>query len=94
MTFITPPGECWGKMAEEGKQMPRLNLQRDSPQLSKAQLDYMKMVELQNAERVRKLALQRKNNIVVGSLLGLGVLGIYTYSIYSVKQEKFLDELE
>lgn len=74
--------------------MPRLNLQRDSLQLSKAQLDYMKMVEIQNAERVRKLALQRKNNIVVGSLLGLGVLGIYTYSIYSVKQEKFLDELE
>lgn len=34
-------------MAGEGKQMPRFNLQRDSPQLSKAQLDYMKLVELQ-----------------------------------------------
>lgn len=31
---------------------------------------------------------------MVGSLLGLGVMGIYAYSIYSVKQEKFLDELE
>ncbi|MPC37437.1 Cytochrome c oxidase assembly factor 3, mitochondrial [Portunus trituberculatus] len=48
----------------------------------------------QNAERVRKLALQRRNNVIVGSLIGLGVLSIYGYSIYSVKQEKFLDELE
>lgn len=81
-------------MSQEGKQMPRLNLQQDSPHLSKAQLDYMKLIEGQNAERVRKLALQRKNNVMVGSLIGLGVLGIYAYSIYSVKQEKFLDELE
>ncbi|XP_045106640.1 cytochrome c oxidase assembly factor 3, mitochondrial-like isoform X2 [Portunus trituberculatus] len=81
-------------MSEDGRQMPRLNLQRDSPQLSKAQLDYMKLIEGQNAERVRKLALQRRNNVIVGSLIGLGVLSIYGYSIYSVKQEKFLDELE
>lgn len=74
--------------------MPRLNLQRDSPQLSKAQLDYMKLIEGQNAERVRKLALQRRNNVIIGSLIGLGVLSIYGYSIYSVKQEKFLDELD
>ena len=25
--------------------MPRLNLERDAPQLSKAQLDYMKLIE-------------------------------------------------
>ncbi|XP_063888340.1 cytochrome c oxidase assembly factor 3, mitochondrial-like isoform X1 [Scylla paramamosain] len=81
-------------MSEDGRQMPRLNLQRDSPQLSKAQLDYMKLIEGQNAERVRKLALQRRNNVIIGSLIGLGVLSIYGYSIYSVKQEKFLDELD
>ena len=52
------------------------------------------VIALQNAERVRKLALQRRNNVIVGSLIGLGVLSIYGYSIYSVKQEKFLDELE
>ena len=52
------------------------------------------IIALQNAERVRKLALQRRNNVIVGSLIGLGVLSIYGYSIYSVKQEKFLDELE
>lgn len=74
--------------------MPKLDLERDSPKLSQSQLDYMKIIENQNLERVRKLVATRRNNIMVGSLLGLGVLGIYSYSIYSVKQEKFLDELE
>ncbi|XP_042873608.1 cytochrome c oxidase assembly factor 3, mitochondrial-like [Penaeus japonicus] len=81
-------------MAGEGRQMPKLDLQKDIPKLSQAQIDYMKIVENQNVQRVQKLALQRRNNIAVGCLLGVGVLGIYTYSIYSVKQEKFLDELE
>ncbi|XP_071517387.1 cytochrome c oxidase assembly factor 3, mitochondrial isoform X2 [Panulirus ornatus] len=81
-------------MAGDRKQMPKLDLERDSPKLSQSQLDYMKIIENQNLERVRKLVATRRNNIMVGSLLGLGVLGIYSYSIYSVKQEKFLDELE
>lgn len=74
--------------------MPKLNLQQDAPKLSQSQLDYMKLIERQNMERVRKLARLRRNNIGVGIALGVGVLGIYGYSIFSVKQEKFLDELE
>ncbi|XP_066948198.1 cytochrome c oxidase assembly factor 3, mitochondrial [Macrobrachium rosenbergii] len=81
-------------MAQVGKQMPKLNLQQDAPKLSQSQLDYMKLIERQNMERVRKLARLRRNNIGVGIALGVGVLGIYGYSIFSVKQEKFLDELE
>lgn len=81
-------------MAGDAKQMPKLNLERDSQSLSKAQLDYMRLVESQNLERVVKLARMKRNNIIVGSVLGLGALAIYGYSIYSVKQEKFLDELE
>ncbi|XP_045618439.1 cytochrome c oxidase assembly factor 3, mitochondrial isoform X2 [Procambarus clarkii] len=81
-------------MAGDGKQMTKLNLERDSPNLSRAQLDYMRLVENQNLERVQKLARLRRNNIIVGSSLGLAALSIYGYAIYSVKQEKFLDELE
>ncbi|KAG7167967.1 cytochrome c oxidase assembly factor 3, mitochondrial-like [Homarus americanus] len=81
-------------MAGDSKQMPKLDLQRDSIKLSQPQLDYMRIVENQNLERVQKLARMKRNNIWVGSMLGLGVLGIYGYSIYSVKQEKFLDELD
>ncbi|XP_076063559.1 coiled-coil domain containing 56 isoform X2 [Oratosquilla oratoria] len=81
-------------MASNSNQMPRLDLHKDSKKLSRAQLDYMRIIEQQNLERVRRLAKQRSNNIMVGCLLGFGVLGIYGYSIYSVKQEKFLDELD
>ncbi|KAK3871499.1 hypothetical protein Pcinc_023354 [Petrolisthes cinctipes] len=89
---VVAVGRC--RMAGESKQMPKLDLQRDSQQLSRAQMDYMKIIENQNLERVRKLATQRRSNILVGTLLGLGVAGIYSYSIYAVKQEKFLDELD
>lgn len=75
-------------------QMPKLNLERDGQKLSQSQLFYMRLVEQQNMERVAKLAKLRKNNILTGALLGIGVLGIYGYSIYAVKQEKFLDELD
>ncbi|MCL4129145.1 UNVERIFIED_CONTAM: hypothetical protein GTU68_020365 [Idotea baltica] len=48
----------------------------------------------QNLERVRKLAKTKKNNLFTAFLLGAGVLGIYSYSIFAVKQEKFLDEID
>ncbi|RXG51226.1 cytochrome c oxidase assembly factor 3, mitochondrial [Armadillidium vulgare] len=47
-----------------------------------------------NIERVRKLTKTRRNNIITASLLGVGVISIYAYSILSVKQEKFLDEID
>jgi len=75
-------------------QMPRLNLERDGQKLSQAQLFYMRLVEQQNMARVAKLEKIRKKNIITGSLLGIGVLAIYGYTIYAVKQEKFLDELD
>jgi len=75
-------------------QMPKLNLEQDGQKLSQSQLYYMRLVEQQNMERVMKLAKQRKSNVMTASLLGIGVMAIYTYSIYSVKQEKFLDELD
>jgi len=81
-------------MAESGSQMPKLDLNRDLPKLNKTQLDYMKIIEAQNLARVKRLATQRRNNVLVGFVLGGCVLSIYGYSIYSVKQEKFLDELE
>lgn len=73
--------------------MPKLEV-ADKLKLSQAQLDYMKILEKQNVERVAKLKRLRRNNLITGfSLLG-AVIGIYAYSILAVKQEKFLDELD
>lgn len=70
--------------------MPKIDISK----LKQADLDFMKYIEQQNRERVLKLTRIRRNNIFTGCLLGLSVLGIYGYTILSVKQESFLDDFE
>lgn len=56
--------------------------------------DYINLIEKQNQHRVSELLKQRRRNNITGlALLGL-VVGIYTYTICAVKQEKFLDDFE
>lgn len=62
--------------------------------LKTAEIDFMKLIERQNVERVLKLKRTRKNNILTAFALGGSVLAIYGYSIFAVKQEKFLDDFE
>lgn len=65
-----------------------------SLKLDKAQLEFMKLIEEQNLERVQKLKRVRRNNLMTAGALITSVVGIYAYSILSVKQEKFLDDFE
>lgn len=62
------------------------------PVLKKAELDFMKIIEQKNIERVKKLEVTTKRNRITGAAIGLGVFGIYMYSIFAVKQETFLDD--
>lgn len=62
--------------------------------LNRAQQEQIKEVERQNLERVAKLKRVRRNNKITGSLLGVGVVAIYAYSMYAVKQESFLDDFD
>ncbi|CAG9798522.1 unnamed protein product [Chironomus riparius] len=62
--------------------------------LKQSEVDFMKLIEEQNIQRVLKLKKTRKNNILTAVALGVSVLGIYGYSMYAVKQEKFLDDFE
>lgn len=75
-----------------GDQMPKLNLEKDK--VDQSVIDYIKIVEAQNRARVEKLRRLRRNNLITAFGLGIGVLSIYGYSIYSVSQEKFLDDFE
>ncbi|CAG4939444.1 unnamed protein product [Parnassius apollo] len=65
-----------------------------NPVLKQAELDYMKVIEQKNLERVQKLQQISKRNRITGCAIGAGVFGIYLYSIYAVKQETFLDDFE
>jgi len=74
--------------------MPKLDVVKDKSKLSQSQLDYMRILEQQNIERVSKLKRLRRNNLLTGVGLIASVFSIYAYSIFAVKQEKFLDELD
>jgi len=64
------------------------------PGVSRAQQLLMKKVEKDQAERVTKLNTLRTRNIRTGLLIAGSVLGIYAYTMFAVKQESILDELE
>lgn len=62
--------------------------------IDKAQLEFMRIIEEQNLQRVTKLKKLRRNNLITAGVLGASVLGIYAYSMFSVHQERFLDDFE
>lgn len=74
----------------DGDRMPKVDFK--SGKISQTELDFMRIIERQNLERVQKLKRLRRNNIITGSLLGVGVLSIYLYSMWAVQQERFLDD--
>jgi len=66
----------------------------DFSKLNPAELEFIKLIEKQNRERVERLKRIRKNNLITGWLLGAGVLSIYFYSMWAVRQERFLDDFD
>ncbi|KAI5644162.1 coiled-coil domain-containing protein 56 domain-containing protein [Phthorimaea operculella] len=71
---------------------PNISTTGQDPVLKKAEIDYMKLIEQKNRERVQKLQVQAKRNRLIGLSIGAGVFSIYLYSIFAVKQETFLDD--
>ncbi|XP_036409050.1 cytochrome c oxidase assembly factor 3 homolog, mitochondrial [Megalops cyprinoides] len=60
--------------------------------LSTAQRQYIRRMELEqwknNAQKLRN------RNVVTGLVIGAFVMGVFGYTIYSVSQERILDELD
>lgn len=73
---------------------PKVKYADPKRNLRPAEIDFMKLIEKQNVERVLKLKKTRKNNLITAAALGGTVLAIYGYSLFAVKQEKFLDDFE
>lgn len=78
----------------DNEQMPKVDLVKDKANISRTTIDYMKIVEKENLRRVRELQKLRQRNVRTGLMLGAGVLGIYLYTIFAVRQEKFLDDFD
>lgn len=80
--------------SEDSKAAFKIANPGEGVKLSPAQLNFMKLIEQQNLERVAKLERIRRRNAWTGLGLGALVLGIYGYSMFAVKQEKFLDDFD
>lgn len=74
--------------------MPKVDLKKDSAKIKNIHFSLMNEIEKQNSERVKRLVKLRRSNRILGCLLGGVVFSIYFYTIYSVKQERFLDDFD
>jgi hypothetical protein len=80
-------------MAKEST-MPEVDMKKEFSKLNAADQHFIKKVEEMNLKRASDAKLLRTKNKVTGLVIGAAVIGIYAYTILSVKQEKFLDELD
>lgn len=80
-------------MADEGK-LPKIDPLQGRQGLHEATRHYINIIEKQNEHRVKQLLAQRRRTRYTGLSLGALVIAIYTYTIFSVKQERFLDDFE
>lgn len=77
---------------DDGDRMPKVSLDKEGQKLTNIEKEYMQRLQRQNIERIQKLNLTRRKNRIVGTVLGLGVISIYSYTIWAIKQESFLDD--
>ncbi|XP_072397760.1 cytochrome c oxidase assembly factor 3, mitochondrial [Diabrotica undecimpunctata] len=70
--------------------MPKIDLSK----IKKTDLDFIKQIEKQNQERVLKLKKLRRTNLLTAGFLTAGIISIYGYSMYAVRQESFLDDFD
>jgi len=62
--------------------------------LNRGQMNIMKRFEKQNAERVSSLLKSNRRNTVTGLAITGFVLSVYGYTMFAVKQESILDDLD
>ncbi|XP_076633477.1 cytochrome c oxidase assembly factor 3, mitochondrial-like [Colletes latitarsis] len=73
---------------KESEFMPKV----DHKKLKPLEILLLKRAEEINYKRAIKYQKTRKNTSILALGLTLGVIGIYSYTIYAVKQETFLDD--
>lgn len=66
----------------------------DTKSLSKAEQMYIEQLNKRNSDRFAKEKRLRKHYRIVGSFLFAFVLSVYFYTMYAIRQEKFLDDFE
>ncbi|OQR77595.1 hypothetical protein BIW11_06984 [Tropilaelaps mercedesae] len=93
MVFISPLLAFMSRRAySTSEMMPKVDFSKES--IQPEQRGYIKQLERLNLERVQNLKKMRSKNNRLSLCLGVGVIGIYAYTLYAVNQEDLLDDLD
>ncbi|OXU22931.1 hypothetical protein TSAR_006658 [Trichomalopsis sarcophagae] len=77
---------------DDGERMPKINVEKESHKLTNIQKEYMQRIHHQNLTRVQKWNQIRRRNRFLGATLSVFVVSIYSYTMWAIKQESFLDD--
>lgn len=72
----------------------KIDLSKDLDKLPPEQKIYIEKLMQKNMDRFAAQKRLRRHYLITGSILTAFVLTIYFYTIYSIKQEKFLDDFD
>lgn len=79
---------------EKSEKMPSVDMTKEFNKLNASDQHFVKKLEQMNLDRAKDMKIMRSRNKLTGLIIGAGVLGVYFYTIFSVKQEKFLDDFD
>ncbi|KAJ8683667.1 hypothetical protein QAD02_019459 [Eretmocerus hayati] len=78
----------------DGERMPKFDPAKDSNKLSYVEKEFVKRYEDYNLTRVKEFKKKQVRGRWTAGFLTLGVLSIYSYTIWAIKQENFLDDFD
>jgi len=79
---------------KRGQSAHMVDMAKEFEKLNVADQHFIKKVEKMNLDRAKDTKLLRNRNKITGGIIASLVVGIYAYTILSVKQEKFLDDFD
>jgi len=83
------------KMASSsGQQMPEIDMSKDFAKLSDTEKHFVKKLEALNLARAKETKSVWKKNRWTAAFFGGLALSIYGYTMYSMRQEHFLDDFD
>lgn len=62
--------------------------------LGRIQMDFVKKAERTNEERAKRHKYFRRGDFIIAGTCITIAIGIYAYTIYAIKQERFLDDFD
>jgi len=86
---------CPALKAKAGRmEQVEVDEQHVKDQLGQKSMAFVKKAEKMNAQRAKKHVVFRKKDWIIGGTCFGIAIGIYAYTIYAMKQERFLDDFD